>query len=380
MTGSLQIKKGKYYMVLNTQDDGKRKQRWIPTGLDVKGNKRKADEMLRLTLLDPPEEELPECDIYFHEYIETWLQRVKQRVNIVTYEGYEIEVHRYVLPYFTEHKMKLTEINRRKLQAFFDSLIKRGRLDGRGPLSPKTLRVIKNVVYQPLKEAVRDELISSNPCEFVELPQKDNFEASYYNTSQVKALFKAIEGDPLESMIKITALYGLRRSEALGIKWDSIDFETKRLTIKHTVVVVKSKVEKDNTKNRSSRRSFALTDEAMQIFEDLSKAEDENRRFFDSGYNKNDYVFKWPDGTPFRPDYVTRHFRVLLKKNGLPHIRFHELRHSCASMLLNEGFSLKDVQEYMGHADIRMTADLYGHLDVARKDSLARNLADSIFQ
>lgn len=276
--------------------------------------------------------------------------------------------------------MKLTEINRRKLQAFFDSLIKRGRLDGRGPLSPKTLRVIKNVVYQPLKEAVRDELISSNPCEFVELPQKDNFEASYYNTSQVKALFKAIEGDPLESMIKITALYGLRRSEALGIKWDSIDFETKRLTIKHTVVVVKSKVEKDNTKNKSSRRSFVLTDEAMRIFEDLSKAEEENRRFFGKGYNKNDYVFKWPDGTPFRPDYVTRHFRLLLEKNGLPHIRFHELRHSCASMLLNEGFSLKDVQEYMGHADIRMTADIYGHLDVARKDVLSRNLADSIFQ
>lgn len=380
MTGSLQIKKGKYYMVLNTLDDGKRKQQWIPTGLDVKGNKRKADEMLRLTLLDPPKKELPECNIYFHEYIETWLQRVKQRVNIVTFEGYEITVRRYVLPYFTEHKLKLTEVNRRRLQTFFDSLIKRGRLDGRGPLSPKTLRAIKNVVYQPLKEAVRDELIPSNPCEFVELPKKEQFEASYYNTSQVKALFKAIEGDPLEPMIKITALYGLRRSEALGIKWDSIDFESRRLTIKHTVVVVKSKVEKDNTKNRSSRRSFALTDEAMQIFEDLSKAEDENRRFFGSGYNKNDYVFKWPDGTPFRPDYVTRHFRVLLKKNGLPHIRFHELRHSCASMLLNEGFSLKDVQEYMGHADIRMTADLYGHLDVARKDSLARNLADSIFQ
>ena len=367
-------------MVLNTQDDGKRKQRWIPTGLDVKGNKRKAEELLRLTLLNPPEEELPECDVYFHEYIETWLQRVKQRVNIVTYEGYEIEVRRYVLPYFTEHKMKLTEINRRKLQTFFDSLIKRGRLDGRGPLSPKTLRGIKNVIYQPLKEAVRDELISSNPCEFVELPQKDNFEASYYNALQVKALFKAIEGDPLEQMIKITALYGLRRSEALGIKWDSIDFESKRLTIKHTVVVVKSKVEKDNTKNKSSRRSFALTDEVMQIFEDLSKAEEENRRFFGKGYNKNDYVFKWPDGTPFRPDYVTRHFRLLLEKNGLPHIRFHELRHSCASMLLNEGFSLKDVQEYMGHADIRMTADIYGHLDVARKDVLSRNLAGSIFQ
>ena len=97
-------------------------------------------------------------------------------------------------------------------------------------------------------------------------------------------------------------------------------------------------------------------------------------------YHENDYVFKWPDGTPFRPDFVTRHFSMRLRTNGLPHIRFHELRHSCASMLLNEGFSLKDIQAYMGHADITMTADLYGHLDVARKEMLSRNLANSIFQ
>ena len=75
---------------------------------------------------------------------------------------------------------------------------------------------------------------------------------------------------------------------------------------------------------------------------------EENRRFFGTGYHESEYVFKWQDGTPFRPDFVTRHFKMLLEKNGLPTIRFHELRHSCASMLLNEGFSLKDIQAYMG--------------------------------
>ena len=380
MTGSLQNKNGKYYIVLNYREGEKRKQKWISTGLDVKGNKRKAEEMLHEALKCDSKDEYVQENIYFHEYIKEWLERAKYRVNIVTYEGYEIEVKRYVLPYFTDHKIKLKDVNRRVLQGFFDDLIRKGRKDGKGPLSPKSLRIIKNVVYQPLKEAVKDELIVSNPCEHVELPKPVKFDASYYNSAQMKALFKAIEGDVLEPMIKITALYGLRRSEVLGIKWDSLDLESGRLMIKHTVVVVKSTVEKDNTKTKSSRRSFTLTDEALEIFEELKAAEEENRRMFGESYHECDYVFKWPNGTPFRPDYITSHFAYLLKKNGLPPIRFHELRHSCASILLNEGFTLKDVQVYMGHADISMTADIYGHLDVARKDALARNIAGRIFQ
>lgn len=86
-----------------------------------------------------------------------------------------------------------------------------------------------------------------------------------------------------------------------------------------------------------------------------------------------------PNGTPFSPDYVSSHFSLLLKNNHLPHIRFHELRHSCASLLLNNGFTLKDVQEYMGHADIQMTANIYGHLDMQRKELLTQKMASSLF-
>lgn len=92
----------------------------------------------------------------------------------------------------------------------------------------------------------------------------------------------------------------------------------------------------------------------------------------------NDYILKWDDGRPFAPDYVTHRFCELLEKYGLPHIRFHELRHSCASFLINYGFTLKDVQEWLGHSDIRMTANIYSHLDVSRKKNMADMLSSHL--
>ena len=89
-------------------------------------------------------------------------------------------------------------------------------------------------------------------------------------------------------------------------------------------------------------------------------------------------MFKWDDGRPYSPDYITQKFPALLKAHGMPHIRLHELRHSCASLLINAGFTLKDVQEWMGHSDIKMTANIYGHLDVARKQSIADKLAGTL--
>ena len=119
---------------------------------------------------------------------------------------------------------------------------------------------------------------------------------------------------------------------------------------------------------------------AVNTVNNTNKREEKhNRLMFKGGYIENDYVFKWPNGDPIKPDYVSGHFNSILKKNNLPHIRFHELRHSCASMLLNSGFTLKDVQEYMGHADIQMTANIYGHMDPSRRIALTANLAHNIF-
>ena len=187
--------------------------------------------------------------------------------------------------------------------------------------------------------------------------------SSIANVQRMRDLLTAVKNERLYPIIYVTALYGLRRSEVLGLKWDSINFAMQTLTIRHTVARVTKVVEKNKTKNASSFRSFPLTDDAVRLFKILLQQEQYYRNHFGKDYIDNDYVFTWEDGHPYSPDYVSHTFHKLLKKYDLPHIRFHDLRHTCASMLLSEGYGLKDVQEWLGHSDIKMTANIYGHLD-----------------
>lgn len=380
MTGSLQIKNDIYYIVLNIYENGKRKPKWISTKLPCKGNKRKAEQMLRDTLQQYENQPLTvKSDILFADYIRLWLKTVQRKVDIVTYQGYEVLANSQVLPYFDSKGVKLQDVTTEILQAYIDEKHQNGRKDGKGGLSAASIRRHKNILHQTLSEAVKNKLLPTNPCQFLALPRQEKFQSSYYSAEQLQRLFDAIKDEPLYPLVKIAAMYGLRRSELLGLKWDSIDFDAGRLTIRHTVSQVTKPVEKDKTKNASSYRSFPLVDEARSIFLEAKAREKENRLLFGKEYQENEYVFKWDDGHMYAPEYISQKFAALLKKYGLPHIRFHELRHSCASLLLNAGFTLKDVQEWMGHADIKMTADIYGHLDTARKQGMADKLSNSLF-
>lgn len=318
MTGSLQVKKDKYYMVLNTYDaDGKRKIKWISTGLTEKGNKKRAEKMLRDKLREyETQEKLTKTDMLFSDAIRVWLKSSAIRVDAVTLQGYEALARVHILPYFDALKIKLKDVDRPVLQKYINEKYRNGRKDGKGGLSPASLRLHKNVLYQTLKEAVMNEMILSNPCEFVTLPQMQRYEAHFYSAEQLNALLDAIKSEPVYALIKVTAVYGLRRSEVLGLKWDSIDFEANTVTIKHTVSKVSKVVEKDKTKNASSRRSFPLLPEIKRLLLSIKKQENENRKLFGRKYIANDYIFKWDDGRPYSPDFVSFKFDWLLKHYG----------------------------------------------------------------
>ena len=382
MTGSLQIKNGKYYIVLNRYENGKRKPKWIPTGLTEKGNKRRAEQMLRAAIAEEEQRRpgVKNGDMLFAEYILHWLSLSAQRVDEVTIQGYTILTKRHILPHFENSGVKLAEVNRQMLQEFLDEKGRSGRLDGKGGLSPKSIRELKNILNQTLNEALRDELIPANPCALLRLPPRTHATANFYTAEQLNALLAAVRQDPLYPLIRTAVVFGLRRSELLGLKWDCIDFENEVLTVKHTVVKVSKTVEKDKTKNKSSYRSFPIPPDMQRLFAALQNQQRENSRLFGKSYVQTDYVFCWEDGKPFSPDYVSHRFKNLLEKHGLPHIRFHELRHSCASLLINNGFSLKDVQEWMGHSDISTTADIYGHLETQRKLTMASKVSGCINQ
>ncbi|NLG05617.1 MAG: tyrosine-type recombinase/integrase [Clostridia bacterium] len=244
MTGSLQIKKDKYYIVLNTYDaHGNRKPKWISTGLAEKGNKKRAEKMLRDTLREYEErEKLIKSDMLFSDAVRQWLLDSAIRVDAVTLQGYEALARVHILPYFDDLQIKLIDLDRHILQKYIDEKYRNGRTDGKGGLSPASLRLHKNVLYQTLTDAVLNELILSNPCEYVQLPQMQRYESKFYTADQLNALLEAIKDESLYPLIKITSVYGLRRSEVLGLKWDSIDFDAGIVTIKHTVSKVSQTV------------------------------------------------------------------------------------------------------------------------------------------
>lgn len=378
MTGSIQTKNGKYYAVINLIDNnGKRKQKWISTGLEIKGNKKKAEQFLRDKIKEfELQKNIVSVDMLFTDYIVLWLDTIKISVDEITYKGYKWMCDAHILPYFTSKKIKLCDISRNHIQDYINYKFENGRLDNKGGLSPKTLKEHKLIINSVLKEAVKNDLISKNPCEFVKLPSIQHREPTFYTKQQVSELLTAIEKEDLYPLIYLTIIFGLRRSEVLGLKWDSVDFDRKFITIKHTVVNYRGTVEKDTTKNKTSRRTYPMNDYVEKMLLDIKSKENENRCLFGKEYINNDYIFKWNNGKPFSPDYITAKFSKLLKENNLPHIRFHDLRHTCASLLIDNNYQLKDIQEWLGHADIQTTANIYGHIDIERKKNISNSMVD----
>lgn len=385
----LTVKGGKYYAILTRYENGERKTVWRTTGFSAKkGNKRKAEEAMgkirreyELTL-----DVLP-ADVTFAEYTEKWLKGKEvdthniDGIDIVTYEGYESLVNGHIIPYFSEKKVKLQDVTREMLQEYLNQKAVNGRKDGKGGLSSRSLKLHRCVLQQVLEKACQDGLVPLNQGKGLKIPKSTNeikkFKANYYNLEEIKELFEACEGEMLEPLIKLTVIYGLRRSEVLGLRWSSVDLKNKTLTIEHTRARVKRTIAKDKTKNKSSKHTFGIETKTDEILRKLKAEQEENRKLFGSEYYESDYVFTWPNGKPFSLDYVSKGFSDLLKRHGLRHIRFHDLRHSCASLLLARGCSLKEIQEWMRHADINVTANTYSHISAESEKRMAREM-DSI--
>ena len=229
-----------------------------------------------------------------------------------------------------------------------------------------------------MKHAVKLDLIPTNPADKVDRPKKDRFIGSFCDAEEVNKLFEVSKGTKLEFPILFGAFYGLRRSEALSLKWDAIDFENDSITIRHTVtsVTLDGKVQlvaSDTTKTKSSLRTLPLVPFVKERLLVLKKEQGNNRRLCGRSYRKQfaGYVCINEMGDLIKPHYVTEQFPKLLDANGLRRIRFHDLRHSCASLMLANGVPMKQIQDWLGHSDFSTTANIYAHLDYSTKLSSA---------
>ena len=197
-------------------------------------------------------------------------------------------------------------------------------------------------------------------------------------SSEAQKVINAFDDHLLKPLIIVALYYGLRRSEILGLKWSAIDFEKDKIEISHTVLKYGSHFEeRDRTKTASSRRILGLIPEVKEVLLSLQEQQKKNKKALRKLYMKNDYVFTWPDGRIIQPDYVSNAFQKVLKKNKLPKMRFHDLRHSCASLLYEKGMEIKDIQQWLGHSSISTTSDIYTHISNLHMKNLAESLQGS---
>ena len=369
VAGHLREKGGHYYAVLNYTDyQGKRKSKWIATGLTIKGNKKRAEAIL-MDARRNFQEEAPlrmEAKTLFADFLEQWLEVIRDSIAVPTYASYSNLSNGVIIPYFRKYGTTLEDLAAKDIQQFY--------LEQRKRVSGCTVIHYHAIIHKALKYAVKLDLIATNPADRVERPKKERYVASFYDADEVNALFQAARGTNLEIPILLGAFYGLRRSEVIGLKWDAIDFERNTITVQHTVTScnVDGKnmlVAADRTKTKSSMRTLPLVPFMKERLLQQKKVQAENRKLCGRSYIKDymGYVCVNEIGAILKPNYISTSFPKLLEANGLRHIRFHDLRHSCASLMLANGVPMKQIQEWLGHSDFSTTANIYAHLDYSSK-------------
>lgn len=367
MTGSLQVKSGIYYVVARIPDDtGVEKQKWISTGIKATGNnKRKANEFLRKTLTELEQQKINYSkDILFLDWLNTWMEQKQYEIRLNTWECYQLYLEKHIVPHFKPLKLTLQEITAQHIQNYYNKKRKAGQ-------SASSIQKHSVILRGALQEALKKNLIPYNPVDRATLPTRERFIGKAYTVEQANELLSVIGNEPIKPAIILGLFYGLRRSEILGLRWKDIDFKANTISIRNTVVKVTTLIEHEQTKSRASKRTLYIIPETREYLLNLQRCQNENRLLLGCAYNVNDHVCVWDDGTPFKPDYLSQRFVKILKKHNLPQIRFHELRHTAGSLLLNKGLSIKQIQEYLGHEQVSTTLDIYGHLSVEGKKEAA---------
>lgn len=389
--GCLIERKGRYYAVISYYSGGQRLLDTKSTGIAVNSHKKREAEKIMDRLVQEKKDALDKLKPLettgnegaqktpdnvqvkhsFAECLKKWVEYKSAQIESTTAWGYESR-SRSIIEYFGKKNTMIQDLQPKDLIAYYEWALKEGRRNVYNENSPKSLkrRTVSDqatLIKSFLNDAVAYGVIDTNPADKARVPRvKENNteEIAYMDLEESQAFLNYVKSDPmfekLYVMSKIGLYYGCRRSEILGLKWSAIDFEKGVVVIDHTVVRCKNGIEyRDNVKTESSHRYLPLLDIVKGDLSELMEKQKE------SGiYAKDGYVFKWDDGTAYSPDYITKLFKKAVQRcDAAPdNMTFHGLRHSCCAILFEKGWDLGKVQNWLGHSDITVTANIYNHV------------------
>ena len=373
VTATITTKGNKYYVVVTYYLDGKRKQKWEATGLSVSGNNKRNVEARRKELIKEYERRSIVVDhhLFFHDFMKQWLEKTKSTISDGTYYEYRKIVHNCIAPYFEKHKILLCELKPFHIQEFYDFKMQFDHV------SPNTVHHYHANVHKALDYAVKMERIFSNPADKVELPKKARHTANFYSAEELKIVLEKARGTQIEPVVKLAAWFGLRRGEIIGLRWSSIDFLNNILAITGTIKdkgnsgsKIKNMYYEPTAKTAASLRAFPMSAEVRSYLLELRAQQAAYKAAEGYNHDWDDFVCVRPNGDLIPPEYVTRAFPKLCEECGLRRLKLHELRHTNISLLLAEGASMKELQEWAGHSSYATTANTYSHIQAQSKNRL----------
>lgn len=359
--GSIYRRKDGRWAGVLTIGGGKRKYYYGRTRGEVQAKLASAAVGLNNGLTPPASERLT-----VGQFLTGWLSdTVKPSVRPSTFRGYESKVRTHILPGLG--KQPLVKLTPQRLEAFFNQK----RMAG---LSPQTVQHLRAIVRAALNDAVKWNLVPRNVAALVDGPRVPHHEIQPLSPDEARQLLEAVATHRLGALFSVALAVGLRQGEALGLRWEDIDLDAGTLTVRKTLQRIGGEFELVEPKTVRSRRTIALPSAAVDALRRHRTRQMEERLMAGSMW-KDDWglVFTTATGRPLQGTNVTRTFQQLLAKGGLRRQRFHDLRHSCASLLLAQGVHPRVVMETLGHSQIGLTMNTYSHvLPPLQREAAAR--------
>ena len=347
-----------FYYFVDNPSTGEKKQKY-------KGGyrtKREATEaMKRINAAIQNCDYVTPAKITLGKYLLDWLELRRLNLAATTFDGYKINIEKHIIP--SLGGIRLQHLTSSNIEKFYALKRKEGaRADEKpGRLSERSLAYIHRVLSKALKNAVAKKMIPRNVANDVEnKPKITRYNPTVYSVNKVIKLLDCVRKTDMEVPVALAGVMGLRRGEILGLKWSNINFDNNTLSIKQQLVYTKNAVIETTPKTENSRRTIVLPNSIIVILKRHKKDQDKIKKLLGTDYVDHDYVNCREDGQPFHPSGFSSKFAQLLRKVGMPHIRFHDLRHSAATnMLLDSSIPIKIVSIILGHNDIRTTLQIY---------------------
>jgi integrase len=298
-------------------------------------------------------------------FLTRWLETVKPKLRPMTFRSYQARVNQHIIP--TLGLVPVQQLKPQEVQTFLNA-------KAATKLSPSTVRGIRAVLRAALQQGVKWQQLEYNAAALADPPRLPAHESSYLTPDQAKTFLEAVKGDRLEALYRVAVSLGLRQGEALGLRWQDIDLEGGELRVSRALQRVNGRLELVEPKTKKSNRPVPLPAALVERLRQHRALQVGERLAAGSKWREQGFVFTTSSGIPLEGTKVTKDFQKALAKSGLPPMRFHDLRHSYASLLDAQGVGARTIMELMGHSQISVTMNLYTHT----LPSVLREAADAV--